>query len=958
MGTPESPIAAAGEGIGAGDLLERDVERAVLSEAVAAAGNGAGEVVVLDGPAGIGKSRLLSLATAHGRAAGMRVLAADGIEFEREIPFGVASELFASHLASGDEGERERLLGGHAGLAASLFDPTAPAPEDAQAFVRGLYWLTVNLTLAPGTESDARPLVIVIDDAHWCDRPSLAFLTYLAARVEELPIALLLAVRSDEPTSSAAMLVALRDRAGHRVLRPARLTGDAVGQMVGAELPDADPAFVQACARVSGGNPFLAHELIRALTADQVAPTANSVAAIEQLVPESVLQSVLVRLGRLPDPAQQLAKACAILADGAHLRHAAALAGLDPETAERAADALAAAHVLEPGEPLRFTHPLIATAVHADLPVFLRARWHRRAADMLTADSAPVDIVAAHLLMSTPDADGPTVELLRLAAGRALARGDPAAAVRLLERALVEPPSAGQRAEVLLELAAAAVQHGDPNADRYITDALALQPDRADRVRGLVALARLRLQQGAHTESAQLVQELLDHLEPDDPLAQELIADEITAGTFRAPLRARADARLAAVQAAAQAGRTPDHPGLLAHLTLRVALGGEAPARVRDLAERATAAHALVDPTSHGILAGIVVQALVSVDELATAEHIADAALQAARRSGSLLAYASASYHRALPRYHRGALSDALADLDQALTASREGWSGAEGWIGALQAHTHLETGNRDAARAALTLASSAPAESMDHAIVIYARACLALADGDATTALHDAEEAGSQLADGFGIDHPGLVPWRDTAAPAAALLGDLPYAQQLARDGIERARTSGIPRTIGLALRTAALVNGAGEPRELLNEAVHTLQASPSRLALAHALVDQGAHLRRAGQRTAAQPPLRQGLELADGMSAAPLAATARQELRATGARPRRAAYTGIDALTPSERRVAQLAADGLTTPQIAQALFVTPKTIQTHLAHTYRKLDITSRHHLPATLRGRSPS
>jgi DNA-binding CsgD family transcriptional regulator len=128
--------------------------------------------------------------------------------------------------------------------------------------------------------------------------------------------------------------------------------------------------------------------------------------------------------------------------------------------------------------------------------------------------------------------------------------------------------------------------------------------------------------------------------------------------------------------------------------------------------------------------------------------------------------------------------------------------------------------------------------------------------------------------------------------------------------------------------------------------------------LVLTHVLVDQGAHLRRAGQRVAAQPPLRRGLELADRMGATPLADAARHELRATGARPRRAAYTGVDALTPSERRVAQLAADGLTTPQIAQALFVTPKTIQTHLAHIYRKLDITSRQHLPATLRRRAAS
>jgi DNA-binding CsgD family transcriptional regulator len=937
-------------GAGADELLEREGERAVLSNALAAARDGNGSTTVIDGPAGIGKSRLLAEATAHGQAAEMRVLAARGIELERQIPFGVAAELFAASLAEAGAADRERLLGGHARLAASLFDPLAPVPADAQAFVRGLYWLTVNLTLPAPSASDPRTLLIAIDDAHWCDRASLAFLAYLAARAEELPLALVLAARGGEAPDSASLLNSLRTHAGPRLIRPARLTEEAVGMMVAVEFPDPDPAFVHACARVSGGNPFLARELVRALRNDQVAPTTASVASVERLVPESVLQSVLVRLGRLPEPAQRLADACAVLGDGARLRHAAALAELDSEAAGQAADALAAAHVLEPGEPLQFAHPLIATAVHSDLPAFARARAHRRAAELLAADCAPVDLVAAHLLTSTPDGEESTVRLLRQAADRASARGDPAVAARLLERALAEPPRAGQRAEVLLELAAAAMQAGDPTADRHIDAALALRPD---HVGSLVALARLRLHQGEHAESARLIQETLDRLDPGDPLAQELIVDEVTAGTFRVPLRARADARMAPLIDAARAGRTPAHPGLLAHLTLRLALAGEAPERVRALAEHATAADALVDPASHGLLAGIVVVALVCVDELTAAEQVADAALQRARRDGSLLAYASASYHRAIARHHRGALTDALADLEQALTASREGWSAADGWIGALQAQTHLETGDRDAARDALALASSAPAESMDQAIILAARARLSLADGDAAAALREAEAAGRLLADGFGIDHPGLLPWRDTAALAAAALGDLEHAQRLARAGLERARKSCAPRTIGLALRTSALAGGGAQALELLDEAVQTLQRSPSTLALAHVLVDQGAHLRRAGRRTDAQLPLRRGLELADRMRAAPLADTARQELRATGARPRRAAHTGVDALTPSERRVAQLAADGLTTPQIAQALFVTPKTIQTHLTHTYRKLDITSRRQLAAELR-----
>jgi DNA-binding NarL/FixJ family response regulator len=125
-----------------------------------------------------------------------------------------------------------------------------------------------------------------------------------------------------------------------------------------------------------------------------------------------------------------------------------------------------------------------------------------------------------------------------------------------------------------------------------------------------------------------------------------------------------------------------------------------------------------------------------------------------------------------------------------------------------------------------------------------------------------------------------------------------------------------------------------------------------PSKLAAAHALCDLGVALRRAGCRAEAQPPLRRALQLADWMGAAPLAESIRHELLATGARPRRSAYTGIDALTPAELRVAQLAAQGLTNPQIAQELFVTAKTVQTHLAHVYRKLDISSRRRLPAVL------
>jgi DNA-binding CsgD family transcriptional regulator len=465
----------------------------------------------------------------------------------------------------------------------------------------------------------------------------------------------------------------------------------------------------------------------------------------------------------------------------------------------------------------------------------------------------------------------------------------------------------------------------------------------------------MRFLLGEREASARTVQEALTLLDDDDhPIAQALIVDELTATLFQAPLRARAEARIVPLVRAVRDGRPPAHPGLLAHLALRMAFAGAAPAQVRALAEQATAANPLVDDAGHGMLMGIVVQALVCVDELDLAEQIADAALQLARRRGSILSYSAASFHRAIPRYHRGAFDDALADLDQALIARSEGWDAAASWIGALQAHVQIERGDLAAAREALALGDGVAPASLDHVIVGSVRARLALAGRAPAAALADAELAGHQLAEEFGIDHPGFLPWRAVAAAAALALGEQDRAELLAHDGLARARETGVPRAIGLALRTAAST-ADGEPSlAQRQEAVAVLAGSPSALERAHATVELGAALRRAGQRTAAQEQLRIGLQLADGFGAVPLADTARDELRATGARPRRAAWTGADALTPTERRVAQLAAQGLTNSQIAQALFVTPKTIQTHLAHTYRKLDIDSRHRLAEAVPG----
>ena len=935
-------------------LFERETELAALSAALAAARSGTGGLVVLEGPAGIGKSRLLAEARAMAAALGMTVLTARGIDLERDAPFGVAAGVFAATLAKADEtglpSERARLLSGQAALAAALFDPVASPSADSSALVRGLYWLTVNVAASAPRAERPGGLLIQVDDAQWADRPSLSYLAYLAARIDELPATVMIAVRSGESAVDQQALDWLRERSGRSLIRPRALSPEAIARMAAAEmsatgLAAAEPAFTRACAEVTDGNPFLATELLRALRADGIAPTAGSVDRVRSLVPDSVLRAVLVRLARLGEPAELLAKAVAVLGNRAPMRQARLLAGLEAAPAEQAADALAGAHIMAPGEPLRFAHPLIATSVYADIPAFARARAHRRAADLLAADGAAPDVIVAQLLLTRPDGDQRTVATLREAAARALTRGDPRAAAHLLQRALTEPPGPGERGEVLLELANAEIEHGDVGAADRIDEALPLLEAPDVRVRALAALGRLRFSQGAHEAAARVMEEALELLAPQDPALPPLLVGYLSATTFRAGLHPLATARLRPMIEAARAGRPPADPGLLAHLALRFAFAAEPPARVRELAERATAADPLVDPASLGILNGLVIQALCAVDELAAAERIGDAALGEARRRGSLLSFAMASYHRAIGRYHRGELTSALADLEQTRVAAREGWTAGDSWSGGLLVHIHLERGDLAAARDAAGLFGNAPPGSMDFPVALFARASLALASGQPAQALRDAETAGELLRSGFGIDHPGFMPWQRTAAMAALALGEGDRARRRADELLDRARWSGVARAVGLALRAQAALADGEERRELLEEAVKALAGSPSALQRAHALVELGTACRRAGLRQDAERRLREGMQLADGMGAVPLVEAARHELRALGLRPRRSAVTGPDSLTPTERRVAELAASGLTNRQAAEALFVTVKTVETHLARIYQKLGISTR-------------
>ncbi len=357
---------------------------------------------------------------------------------------------------------------------------------------------------------------------------------------------------------------------------------------------------------------------------------------------------------------------------------------------------------------------------------------------------------------------------------------------------------------------------------------------------------------------------------------------------------------------------------------------------VLDLAELAWGDGALLDSDGDADAWPAVAGSLLFVDELERAVAMAEAAAG----SGIAPGPPGAARWQGWSLYHQGRITAALA-VAEAARAAHRGDRTARGLIAACR----LAQGRLEEAEAALTMDPAGEGiDEIDTPVLLDLRAQLCLALMRPADALADALEAGRLSRGSWGLMGPGVVAWRSTAALARLALGDARRARALAEEELELARERGLTRVVIRDLRVLAFAAKGTRRLDLLAEAARIGRAAPPRLEYINALVDLGAATRRANQRAAARHPLRKALELAEREGAAALARRAREELGATGARSRRVMLSGIQALTPSERRVADLAAGGLTTRQIAQVLFVTPKTVEFHLRHVYRKLDIPS--------------
>ena len=920
-------------------LVERGGEREQIVGALMGSEHGRGRFVVLYGTAGVGRSSLLHAAALEAEARGIDVLEACGDELERGYGFGIVRQLLEARLASLAGAQRRSLLtaaGPHAGSALGMASSQPSVPGASFDQIEALSRLITRLAAE-------KPVLIAVDDLQWSDRPSLDLLCFLGHRATRLPVTIVAAWRRGEPGVSAGRLQALAGKPDTLFLSPAPLSPDGVRGVVELETGSApDCEAVAVIYAQTGGQPFLVTELVRGLVLRDLPAKGDCREAIEAVTPEAVRRNVVARLGRHSQHVRQFAHAVAVLGD-ASLAQATALAIIDQNKARAAADALVRAGILRDYSTLAYAQPLLRAAVHDTLSSLESGELHQRAAALLYdagqgSDPTDLELIAEHLLRSEPAGDQRFAEVLQTVASRAAAAGALDDAQRMLERALGEIDIAANRGDVLTRLSELELLAGHPTeAAAHAAEAVTLACTPAERMVATLA----RSQAVAATVNCAAAVELV---EADAERLGQTDADlEFGLRAAAAALRVCAGAAPSASEDAIAGfetlpGDTPRERAMLAGFASHAILTGAASARrVSDVCARALADRG---EASSGAFSDIADYLACRAALLADARELVEPWLERVSEDDhTTLCRLGLRAQLALAR---GRLAEATIDALAALDVLDQ--------LPPIALHRRMRSD------LLVTLAAAA-IERSDHADVgrllsalpdaddapTTARACLRLALGLARS-MPARELALAAEGEPIGLAAPGLC-WRPLAALTHHAAGDDSRALALASTHLRHADAWGIPSVLGRALVVRGVVDPGSERLGFIDDAVAVLEHTQAKLELARATIELGIALRRARRRRESREQLARGADLAHRCGAEVLAERARVELVSAGARPRRAAFSGVASLTVSELRVARLAAAGMTNRAIAHELIVSAKTVSGQLAAVYRKLDVHDR-------------
>ncbi len=876
--------------------------------------------MVLAGPAGIGKSRLLAEGIEQAAQAGLTVLRARASEADRTVPYWILRQLAES-------------TGNGIGRSTNQVSvPDGPVKDEMAAALRW-YWYLADLA-AMG------PLALCIDDLHWVDEASFHALDVLRVRLGDVPILLLVATR-EIPAVWAA------DSAVTQVpVRP--LEADSVAAILEAILGGAEPGLVHACMDVTRGNPLLVREVGRSLRAaghhGDVSPTL-----VRAMVPETIVVSTHARLASFGPEAVALAEALALLGNGHDLAPVAALAGLSIEEGAAAVDRLVANGLFEEGRPLAFHHPLLLAAVRDAMAAGRRSQLQLRAMRLFREMPGNQDRSSAHALLVDPAGSAEVSTVLREGAARALERAAPHTAVAYLRRALAEPPPPDQEPAVLSELASAASAAQEPDALDLAKLALERSPDAITGLQAALGVSHLLTMSGRGREAAELLAEQMDA--DGVPTALKAAAFGVLAISSASSIDARESVRSKLADLASMAAEPTAtlHVRAVAAVELAVASGSAAEAG--EMARRAWCDGELLrqtgadQPFVHSVALAVAV-----AGDIELLDTLGSALTAAATQTGSLLSRLIAVVWPAWVCEARGDLAGSEAYARECIELSaRAGIPIATSVPVVVLANASLACSGPEAAAKALELVPPVARNPDLITTPMYwlARAAVNCELGRHAQVLADVREV-ERWQRRWPAEKGGWTFWEPFAAEAHLSRGDREQAREVAVAGLHRARAFGARRPVVNALRALALTCPADERESCLTEAIELAElggcgADGARLRLLRAAGRSGSE---------ARDDLQDALAICDQTGAGHIGSQVLGALAELGARPRRAAVSGIRSLTPAERRVVDLAGSGATNRVIAETLFLTEKTVETHLTHAYRKLGVRSRAQLAGVL------
>ncbi len=645
--------------------MERDRELGRIGGGIAAACDGSGSTLLIEGVPGIGKTSLLSHARSLAADAGMNVMHARASELEREIAFAVVRDALVPWLGGCGPAALDALLDGAARLAGPPLGLAAEttAPSEGAA-LHGLCWLCANI-------AEQAPVLLAIDDVHWADDASLRFLAYLGRRAGDHALLLCAASRSELDGRRVALRAAV-DETWSEVLRPQPLSDEGVAELVRATFdhePEAE--FNAACARASGGNPFLLVEALDELRAAGAAPSAEQAARLDGLRPEALGRALLTRVARRGEVPTLVARSVAILGADANLRRVATLARIELEQAAAAIEELRRDGVLGFDDPLDFAHPLVRTAVHEDIAGPTRGVDHLRVARLLHEEGESAERVTSHLLVAEAAGDPWVPGQLVEVAKEALARGAPESAIALLERALEEPPADQDRPVIHHHLGAARARAGRLEAAaQALAEALELTDGPAARGALALELGQVLRLSGQGPEAMQVLERALGELGVEDRDLRIALEAEIgivdhmlLAGPVKLDRLARA--------AEEASGSTPNDRAMRAFYGYVATGSGALPAA--EAIEVARSAGPVEGEGDSPFVFQLTAATLAMCGALREARDLLDRALDQARRAGDATQFVFVSMSRSFIGLRAGNLRDAEADARTALTEASEG---------------------------------------------------------------------------------------------------------------------------------------------------------------------------------------------------------------------------------------------------------------------------------------------